>query len=213
MAPYLYQRLGSMENLPEKPVLNEKSEETPIKARSPHFLHRWFENWRASTAARKEQQVEDLRAQVHEHRADWVRVVAKWAHAVDSAHRRQAAWAKGTDVAGWERDRPFCFSLEHRYAVQAKGKVFGAPPSVPFVLDFRTHEGREVAVAWFEQQLEQQQAAQKWWDARWDEWEETYQVWRTEGCCLKRERARKKLLFKARFLDPKLHISFEKLGN
>lgn len=213
MAHHPDQRLGSTDNLLEKPIINEKSEETTPEAPFPHFLHRWLARWRASTTARKKRQVEKLRAQVHEDRAQWVRAVAKWTSAVDCAHRRQAAWERGTDIEGWERNRPFSFSLAHRYAVQTKGKVIGAPPTVPFVLDFRTREGRKAAIAWFEQGLEQQQTAQKWWDARWDKWEDIYEAWRTEECCVKRERARMKLLSKARFLHENLEISFKKLRN
>lgn len=114
-------------------------------------------------------------------------------------------------MEGWEHHAHFKFSLEHRYSMQAtRPGCYHLDP--PPVLDFRTPEGREAAVEWFERVAIQQQIAWHHWDAFYWKWDTAYKAWRQDGNWSRREEAGRELITSVNTVR-RFSITIKKLPN
>lgn len=97
----------SLDYWPEK----HEAQKPPHK-RSKSFLSKRLEKRLLAYADRKRQsaeqarqKVDSIQAQIQARREKWSKTLGTWEQSLEMAYLRQAAWAKGTDVEGWEQHR------------------------------------------------------------------------------------------------------------
>lgn len=163
----------------EKPVIPDKGPDGDRASFSCLPLWHAFFTRRSQKKARKQREREDpdymtievIRRGVKNDRKEVNGVLKVWRVHRASWQRRAAAWKRGEDLHPHEVPG-FDYDTDHRWLFIIEGPT---SPRKTAVMDFRTREGREVALEWHEGRYHSCVKGCGRFIKEYDDWDENYQ--------------------------------------
>ncbi|KUI54098.1 hypothetical protein VP1G_01342 [Cytospora mali] len=137
----------------------------------PFSLIRWV--WRERRQKRDHQKIEEIRQKIDKDRKDVQHSLDDWELHRTTWRRRARAWKNGEDISVKECVAGrFTYDTAYRYMVTLVGPISGKKV---VIVDFRTPEGREKALKWYESRYRTCVRNGKRFLDSYDVWEEEYE--------------------------------------
>ncbi|ROW11003.1 hypothetical protein VMCG_01058 [Cytospora schulzeri] len=142
----------------------------PSSSCLPSALSQW---WKSLPQRLDHQRIERLRKAIDRDRKDVLESMNRWELHRTTWRRRAEAWMEGEDISVEERKAGrFSYDTAYRYSVTVVGPVSGTQN---MILDFRTPEGREAALEWYESRYEACNRNGRRFLGYYDSWVKEYQ--------------------------------------
>lgn len=155
----------------------------------PLRLFAFIQWWETRQQRRDHRKIEKLRKTIDRDRKDVQDSLDGWELHRTTWQRRAEAWKKGEDISVKERQAGrFAYDTAYRYIVTVVGPISGTRA---VIVDFRTPEGREGALQWYESRYQTCTRNGKRFLGHYDSWEEEYEeyMYILAKCCDRADQA------------------------